>query len=112
MWLSQDEADRHSIAGASVWAKYSTDGGVNPDVVLVGIGVEVTQEAIAAAAVLRNEGVRVRLVNVVDLMILGEFGHHPHALTEDAFNSLFTTDKPGMWLSPQPNLFADGQCVY
>ncbi len=51
-------------------------------------------EVIAAAALLRNEGVRVRVVNVVDMMILGEEGQHPHALTEEAFISLFTKDRP------------------
>lgn len=94
VWLDAEETERHCIAGASVWRKFSTDDGLKPDVVLVGIGVEVTQEVIAASAILRSEGVRVRVVNVVDLMILGEYGHHPHALTEDAFNSLFTADKP------------------
>ncbi|KAL7417777.1 putative phosphoketolase [Mrakia frigida] len=93
-WLSPEEADAHCIAGASVWPKFSTDGGANPDVVLVGCGVEVTFEAICASALLRKEGVRVRFVNVTDLMILGEPGSHPHALDGDAFNSLFTADKP------------------
>nr|XP_018261529.1 phosphoketolase [Kwoniella dejecticola CBS 10117]OBR83687.1 phosphoketolase [Kwoniella dejecticola CBS 10117] len=93
-WLSADEAERHCIAGASVWPNYSTDGGMDPDVVLVGVGVEVTFEVIAAAAILRNNGVRVRVVNVNDLLILGAMGHHPHALSADAFDSLFTADKP------------------
>lgn len=93
-WLDVDEAERHCIAGASVWQRFSTDGGKNPDVVLVGCGVEVTFEVIAAAAILQNEGLRVRVVNVNDLLILGESGQHPHALTEDSFNSLFTADKP------------------
>lgn len=94
VWLDVEETERHCLAGASVWKKYSTDDGLKPDVVLVGIGVEVTHEVIAASALLRNEGVRVRVVNVVDMMILGQHGHHPHALTEGAFNSLFTADKP------------------
>ncbi|EEB93332.1 hypothetical protein MPER_08024, partial [Moniliophthora perniciosa FA553] len=54
VWLSREEADRHCIAGASVWRFASVDGGVDPDVVLVGIGVEVTFEVIAAAALLRQ----------------------------------------------------------
>jgi xylulose-5-phosphate/fructose-6-phosphate phosphoketolase len=48
-----------------VWDGFSTDKGLNPDVVLVGCGVEVTFEVLAAAAILRNEGVRVRVVNVM-----------------------------------------------
>ncbi|WRT68449.1 uncharacterized protein IL334_005425 [Kwoniella shivajii] len=87
-------AERHCIAGASVWTNYSSDGGRDPDVVLVGCGVEVTFEVIAAAAILRNVGVKVRVVNVNDLLILGAMGVHPHALSPDAFDSLFTADKP------------------
>ena len=63
--------------------------------VLVGIGVEVTFEVIAAAALLRKMSptLRVRVVNVTDLMILGPHGSHPHALSNDDFNTLFTKDK-------------------
>ena len=93
-WLSVEEANKHCIAGASVWDRFSSDGGVNPDVVLVGCGVEVMFEVIAAAALLRNVGIRVRVVNINDLLILGATGIHPHALSEDAFKSLFTEDKP------------------
>ncbi|WVQ82132.1 hypothetical protein IAT38_004260 [Cryptococcus sp. DSM 104549] len=93
-WLSVEEAEEHCVAGASVWEKYSSEGGLDPDIVLVGVGVEVTTEIIAAAAILRNEGVKVRVVNVTDLLILGKTGVHPHALGQDAFDSLFTADKP------------------
>ncbi|KAK6910444.1 hypothetical protein I203_104476 [Kwoniella mangroviensis CBS 8507] len=93
-WLTAEEAERHCIAGASVWTNYSSDGGRDPDIVLVGCGVEVTFEVIAAAAILRNNGVKVRVVNINDLLILGAIGAHPHALTQDAFDSLFTADKP------------------
>ncbi len=64
--------------------------------VLVGIGVEVNFEVIAAAALLRTHApaLRVRVVNVTDLMILSANGTHPHSLTHEAFNSLFTEDKP------------------
>ena len=94
VWLSPDEAEKHCIAGASIWTRFSTDNGINPDVVLVGCGVEVTFEVIAASAMLRNKGLRVRVVNITDLLILGSVGAHPHALGEDAFESLFTVDKP------------------
>lgn len=69
-YLTPEEAEEHCIAGASVWKKYSTDDGVNPDVVLVGCGVEVTFEVLAAAHILQQEGVRVRVVNVTDLVSL------------------------------------------
>ena len=87
---------KHCIAGASIWKFASTDEGMTPDVVLVGIGVEVTFEVIAAAALLRKTipALRVRVVNVTDLMILGPFGSHPHALSDSDFDSLFTHNKP------------------
>jgi xylulose-5-phosphate/fructose-6-phosphate phosphoketolase len=69
---------------------------VNPDVVLVGIGVEVTFEVIAAAALLRKLApeLRVRVVNVADLMILGPTGSHPHALLDTDWDNLITKDRP------------------
>ncbi|KAH9481511.1 putative phosphoketolase [Psilocybe cubensis] len=96
VWLSPEEADQHCIAGASVWKFASVDDGVNPDVVLVGIGVEMTFEVIAAAALLRIHApeLRVRVVNVTDLMILLDTGLHPHSLSHEAFKSLFTEDRP------------------
>ncbi|KAG9315301.1 putative phosphoketolase [Chiua virens] len=94
-WLSPEEADRHCVAGASVWKFASVDEGVNPDVVLVGIGTEVTFEVISAAALLRKlvPALRVRVINVTDLMILGPWGSHPHALSNEDFESLFTPDR-------------------
>ncbi|EJD06948.1 phosphoketolase [Fomitiporia mediterranea MF3/22] len=95
VWLSPEEANAHCIAGASIWKFASTDSGVDPDVVLVGIGVELTFEVIAAAAILRKEvpELRVRVVNVTDLMILGPERSHPHALQDADFISLFTAEK-------------------
>ncbi|KAK9238834.1 XFP N-terminal domain-containing protein [Lipomyces kononenkoae] len=96
VYLSAEEAEAHCVAGASVWKFASTDDGLNPDVVLVGIGVEVTFEVIAAASLLKKKvpNLRVRVVNVTDLMILEPAGAHPHALTDERFDSLFTEDKP------------------
>ncbi|ELU39031.1 D-xylulose 5-phosphate/D-fructose 6-phosphate phosphoketolase, putative [Rhizoctonia solani AG-1 IA] len=93
-FLTTEEAKRHCIAGGSVWKRFSTDEGGNPDITLVGIGVETTTEVIAAATLLKKEGVRVRVVNIVDLTILGEPGGHPHALSHDAFDALFGKDTP------------------
>ncbi|CAE6412548.1 unnamed protein product [Rhizoctonia solani] len=93
-FLTVEEAKRHCIAGGSVWKRFSTDEGRNPDLTLVGIGVETTTEVIAAATLLKNEGIRVRVVNIVDLMILGEPNGHPHALSHDAFDGLFGADTP------------------
>lgn len=95
VFLSADEAENHCRAGASIWKTYSTDGGIDPDAVLVGIGAELTFEVIAAAALLREKvpELRVRVVNVTDLMILEEDTVHPHGLSKDAFESLFTSDR-------------------
>ncbi|KAJ9656600.1 hypothetical protein H2198_004834 [Neophaeococcomyces mojaviensis] len=96
VFLSADEAENHCQAGGSVWPSFSTDKGLDPDVVLVGIGSELTFEVIAAAHILRQKApsLRVRVVNVTDLMILESNTSHPHGLTNEAFESLFTNDRP------------------
>ncbi|KAI9837741.1 MAG: hypothetical protein M1819_006675 [Sarea resinae] len=96
VYLSPEEADSHCKAGGSVWKFASTDRGVNPDVVIVGIGCELTFEVIKAAELLRKIAphLRLRVVNVTDLMILSLEGAHPHSLSHDDFDSLFTSDKP------------------
>ena len=96
VYLTPKEAENHCRAGASIWKFCSTDDGVKPDVVLVGIGVELMFEVIAAAALLRKliPELRVCVVNVTDLMILENEGVHPHALSTEAFDTLFTPDKP------------------
>ena len=96
VFLSADEAENHCRAGASIWKFASTEGGINPDVVLVGIGSELTFEVIAAAYLLRKKcpELRVRVVNVTDLMILGAHSAHPHAMSDADFDSLFTETMP------------------
>lgn len=98
-FLSVAEAEKHCQAGASVWKFASTDEGLDPDVVLVGIGTEVTFEVIKAASLLRTAcpALRVRVVNVTDLMILEAGNAHPHSLTTSDFESLFTADRPVHW---------------
>ena len=88
VWLSADEAESHCKAGASIWESYSTTFGNDPDVVLVGIGAEMTFEVIAAAAYLRQlvPSLAIRVVNVTDLMILRLEGSHPHSLSHEDFN--------------------------
>jgi xylulose-5-phosphate/fructose-6-phosphate phosphoketolase len=99
-WLSVEEAEAHCVSGASVWPRFSTEGGVNPDIVLVGVGAEVTAEIIAASALLQKDlealgaHIRIRMVNITDLLILSSTGQHPHALDTSGFTSLFTDDKP------------------
>lgn len=103
MYLSPDEAAEHCRLGASVWefASSSSSAGTgsdrdDTDVVLVGIGVEVTFEVVKAAELLRAvcPDLRVRVINVTDLMILVPESKHPHALSRDKFQEMFTADRP------------------
>ena len=95
-WLSMEDAIAHCRAGASIWSWASTDDGLDPDVVLVGIGDTPTLEVMAAAHILRNEmpELRVRVVNVTDLFILEKDTDHPHGLDDEMFEALFTQDSP------------------
>jgi len=95
-WLSMSEAIAHCRAGASIWNWASIDDGVDPDVVLVGIGDNTTLEVMAAAHTLRNEmpELRVRVINVTDLMVLQLESKHPHGLDPEMFEALFTADRP------------------
>jgi xylulose-5-phosphate/fructose-6-phosphate phosphoketolase len=95
-WLSMEHAIAHCRAGVSIWQWASTDDGVNPDVVLVGIGDNPTLEVMAAAHILRNEmpELRVRVVNVTDLFVLEKETDHPHGLDDEMFEALFTPDVP------------------
>ncbi|HUL81771.1 MAG TPA: phosphoketolase family protein [Gammaproteobacteria bacterium] len=91
-----DEAIVHCAKGAGIWAAASTDAGAEPDVVLASCGDVATQEALAAAAILREHlpDLKVRFVNVVDLFKMQPASEHPHGSTESEFDSLFTVDKP------------------
>ncbi|MDQ6887646.1 MAG: phosphoketolase family protein [Gemmatimonadota bacterium] len=95
-WLDVDAAAAHCAAGLGVWEWASTDGGRAPDVVLGCAGDVPTMELLAAVALLREHlpRVRVRVVNVVDLMTLQPEIEHPHGLSDDAFDALFTRDRP------------------
>ena len=103
-WLSADEADAHVVAGIGVWEWAgnetgfdATDAGASvPDVVLACAGDVPTIEAIAAAQLLRDRlpQLRVRLVNVVDLMRLQDPSHHPHGLPDVEFDAIFTRQVP------------------
>jgi len=95
VWLTPTESEAHCKAGASIWKFASTNDGIDPDVVLVGIGAELMFEVIAAAAYLHKlaPNIAVRVVNVTDLMILGRDGSHPHSLTDEAFDAIFTPDR-------------------
>jgi xylulose-5-phosphate/fructose-6-phosphate phosphoketolase len=91
-----EEAVVHCAKGIGIWARASTDEGAEPDVVLASCGDVATQEALAAAAILREHvpDLKLRFVNVVDLFRLQPDTEHPHGSSEREFDSLFTVDKP------------------
>ncbi|MBV8563608.1 MAG: phosphoketolase family protein, partial [Actinobacteria bacterium] len=95
-FLPMDEAILHCTRGIGIWDWASTDGGADPDVVLACCGDVPTLETLAAAAILRERlpDLKVRVINVVDLMRLQPENEHPHGLSDHEFDSLFTTDKP------------------
>jgi xylulose-5-phosphate/fructose-6-phosphate phosphoketolase len=95
-WLDMDAAVRHCTAGIGVWQWASNDDGGEPDAVLACAGDVPTQEILAAASLLRRHvpRLKIRVVNVVDLMTLQAAGEHPHSLTDERFDALFTTNKP------------------
>ncbi len=95
-WLDLGAAREHCARGASVWDWASNDGGRDPDVVMAAAGDVPTLETVAAAWLLRRHAprLRVRVVNVVDLMCLFPRDVHPHGLDEQTFATLFTRDRP------------------
>ena len=95
-WLTMDEAIAHCTRGIGVFPWASTDDGAEPDVVLACAGGVPTLETLGAVSLLRRHlpALRVRLVNVVDLMRLQDEREHPHGLSDRQFDGLFTTDKP------------------
>jgi xylulose-5-phosphate/fructose-6-phosphate phosphoketolase len=95
-YLSMDEAIVHCTRGIGIWSWASNDADHEPDVVLGCCGDVPTLETLAAAAVLRERlpDLRVRVVNVVDLMRLEPESEHPHGLSDREFDNLFTTDRP------------------
>jgi xylulose-5-phosphate/fructose-6-phosphate phosphoketolase len=96
-WLDVDEAILHCTRGAGIWEWASNDDGVEePDVVLACAGDAPTVEVLAATSLLRQHlpSLRVRVVNVVDLMRLQPDTEHPHGMPDREFDALFTADKP------------------
>lgn len=95
-YLPPDAAITHCTKGLGIWDWASNASGVEPDLVMAGCGDVATQEALAATALLRAElpNLKVRFVNVVDLFKLMPNGYHPHGLTADEYQALFTDNKP------------------
>ena len=95
-WLTPDEAGLHCARGVGIWDWASTDHDGDPDVVIGCAGDVPTLEALAAVAILREKlpQLKIRFINVVDLMRLQDAGEHPHGLSHRDFDTLFTSDKP------------------
>jgi len=95
-YLDMDAAIKHCTMGIGIWTWASNDQGTEPDVVIACAGDIPTLESLAAVDILRNHfhDLKIRFVNVVDLMTLQPASEHPHGLSDKDFDSLFTADKP------------------
>ena len=95
-WLTMDQAIKHCTAGLGIWEWASNDRGSVPDVVMACCGDVPTLETLAAVDLLRRHApeLKIRVINIVDLMKLQPTTEHPHGLSDRDFDDLFTTDKP------------------
>ncbi|MFT3883426.1 MAG: phosphoketolase family protein [Gemmatales bacterium] len=95
-WLTMDQAMKHCTAGIGIWDWASNDEGSEPDVVMACCGDVPTLETLAAVEILRQHlpDLKIRVINVVDLMKLQPHNEHPHGLSDWDFDLLFTKDKP------------------
>ena len=95
-WLTMEEAVKHCTKGIGIWDWASTDNGENPDIIMACCGDTPTLETLAAVSILKENypELKIRVINVVDLMKLESNTKHPHGLTEDEYDMLFTKDKP------------------
>ena len=94
-WLTRNQAKLHCTRGLGVWDFASNDNG-NPDVIMACAGETPTLETLAAVSILRQsvKGIRIRVVNVVDLMKLQSPETHPHGMSDEEYDAIFTKDKP------------------
>jgi xylulose-5-phosphate/fructose-6-phosphate phosphoketolase len=95
-WLDMDAAIKHCSSGIGIWEWASNDEGGDPDVVMACAGDVPTLETLAAVDILRQKipDLKIRVVNIVDLMTLQPVEEHPHGLSDRNFDDIFTTDKP------------------
>jgi len=96
VWLNMDAAIRHCTTGLGIWEWASNDDGGEPDVVMACCGDVPTLETMAAVSLLREHvpELKIRVVNVVDLMALQPVSEHPHGIPDEDFDRMFTCDKP------------------
>jgi len=95
-WLTMEEAVKHCTKGVGIWEFASNDEGKEPDIVMASCGDAPTLETLAAISIIKENfpELKIRMVNVVDLMKLQSNKKHPHGLTDEEYNMIFTKDKP------------------
>ena len=95
-WLTMEQAVKHCTQGIGIWQWASTDAGCEPDIVMACCGDTPTLETLAAVTILRGAfpELKIRVVNVVDLMRLQSDEQHPHGLPQNEYDAIFTQDKP------------------
>ncbi len=95
-WLTMEQAVKHCTQGIGIWDWASNDAGCEPDIVMACCGDAPTLETLAAVSILRRElpNLKIRVINVVDLMRLQDSSQHPHGMTQSDYDMLFTKDKP------------------
>ena len=95
-WLTMDQAVKHCTQGVGIWEWASNDTHGEPDLIMACCGETPTLEALAATTILNDNmpEIKIRFVNVVDLMKLQSSDKHPHGLTDDDYDAIFTKDKP------------------
>ena len=95
-WLNMDQAVKHCTSGIGIWEWASNDRGSEPDLVMACVGDVPTIETLAAIDILNTHmpDLKIRMINIVDLMTLQPKEEHPHGLSDYEFDTLFTTDKP------------------
>lgn len=95
-WLTMEQAIKHCTEGIGIWEWASNDKGSEPDVVMACCGDVPTMETLAAVSILRElvPDLKIRVINVVDLMTLQQKEQHPHGMSDFEFDSLFTKDRP------------------
>ena len=95
-WLTMEEAVRHCTEGISIWKWASNDENEEPDIVMACAGDTPTLETLAAVSILNEKfpEIKIRVINVVDIMKLESHTNHPHGLSEEEYDMLFTKDKP------------------
>ena len=95
-WLNMDDAIKHCTNGIGIWKFASNDLGKEPDIVMASCGDAPTVETLAAIQILKENfpEIKIRMVNVVDLMKLESNNKHPHGMTDEEYNAIFTENKP------------------